>query len=619
MSVRSFARSLLAGAALAALAAAAPTYAQTGVAAPQVAQAAQNEEDAKLDRLLESFYQQTLDQNPNLRSRLGLPGDHSKWTPVTDEFERRQARIAAANLDRMRREIDESKLSPRARINYRLFAYTQQTQVEQAAFEGKTPNLTLINSPAVQMPTLLLNFHKIGSVKDAEDYIARLEAMPQQLADVLVGAEERKARGVVAPAFNFGPILASAGAVIKGKPFDQGPAPAPLLADFTTKVEKLDVPAAEKARLVAAAEQALTGKVGPAYRDFLTRVEALGKGVTANDGAWSLPDGADLYKARIKLYTTLPMEPEAIHKLGLKEVERIQGEIRKIMKQTGFKGDLQAFFTFLREDPQFVLPSTEEGRKTYITRATQVIDEMRGKLDAYFGVKPKSELQVKAVEAYREASAHGAFYEAPSLDGTRPATYYANMKDMKDLPLYELQTLAYHEGIPGHHMQIAIATEQTDVPKFRRFYNNSAYAEGWALYSEKLAKEMGVITDPYSDVGRLNAELFRAVRLVVDTGIHHKRWSREKALAYMNDNTANASGDNAREVERYINWPGQALAYKIGMLKIEELRAMAQKELGDRFDIRAFHDTILSQGAVPLTILEDMIKAHVAQAKAGKA
>jgi uncharacterized protein (DUF885 family) len=313
------------------------------------------------------------------------------------------------------------------------------------------------------------------------------------------------------------------------------------------------------------------------------------------------------------------MEPEAIHRLGLREVARIQGEIRQIMKRTGFKGDLQAFFTFLREDPQFLLPSTEEGRKIYITRATQVIDDMRGKLDAYFGVKPKSELQVKAVEAYREASAHGAFYEAPSLDGTRPATYYANMKDMKDLPLYELQTLAYHEGIPGHHMQIAIATEQTDVPKFRRFYNNSAYAEGWALYAENLAKEMGVITDPYSDVGRLNAELFRAVRLVVDTGIHHKRWSREKALAYMNDNTANAAGDNTREVERYINWPGQALAYKIGMLKIQELRAMAQKELGDRFDIRAFHDTILSQGAVPLTILEDMIRAHVAEAKAGRA
>lgn len=295
---------------------------------------------------------------------------------------------------------------------------------------------------------------------------------------------------------------------------------------------------------------------------------------------------------------------------------RIHDEMKAIMKKVGFKGDLQQFFAFMRDDPQFYYPDTAEGKAAYLAEATRIIDTMKSRLDELFIVKPKADMVVKAVEPFREQSAGKAFYEQPSMDGSRPGIYYANLYRMSGMPKYQMEALAYHEGIPGHHMQIAIAQELENVPKFRKFGGYTAYIEGWGLYTEFLPKEIGMYQDPYSDFGRLAMELWRACRLVVDTGLHDKKWTREQAIQYLVDNTPNSKGEAVNAIERYIVMPGQATAYTVGMLKLLELREKAKTALGDKFDIRQFHDVVLKNGAVPLDVLEQLVDQYIQSAKA---
>jgi uncharacterized protein (DUF885 family) len=315
--------------------------------------------------------------------------------------------------------------------------------------------------------------------------------------------------------------------------------------------------------------------------------------------------------------TTTDMSAEEIHNLGLSEVARIHDEMRTIMQAVGFDGDLQAFFTFMREDPQFYYPDTDEGRAAYLAKAVSIIDTMRARLDDIFVTKPKAEIIVKAVEPFREATAGKAFYQRPSLDGSRPGTYYANLYRMESMPTYQMEALAYHEGIPGHHMQGSIAQELENIPMFRKLGGYTAYSEGWGLYSEFIPKEMGFYADPYSDFGRLSMELWRAARLVVDTGLHDKRWTRQQAIDYLSENTPNSLSDATNAIERYIVMPGQATAYKIGMLEILRLRQHAQEELGDKFDLREYHDVVLANGAVPLSVLGDLVDEWIARKKEG--
>ncbi len=285
------------------------------------------------------------------------------------------------------------------------------------------------------------------------------------------------------------------------------------------------------------------------------------------------------------------------------------------MARVGFKGDLQAFFQHLREDPQFYYPTTPEGKDAYLKRATEIIETMKSRLDEFFTVKPKADLVVKKVEPFREKGSAGAFYERPAPDGSRPGAYYVNTIDMKGVPIFEMETLAHHEGIPGHHMQIAIAQELTGIPRFRKFGGNTAYIEGWALYAEYFPKEFGFYQDPYQDFGRLYDELLRAVRLVVDTGLHARKWTRAQVMDYFRKNTPNPERDIFTETNRYIVIPGQACAYKIGMLKILELREVAKKELGAKFDLREYHDLILKDGSLPMSLLEENVRAWIARKK----
>jgi uncharacterized protein (DUF885 family) len=289
--------------------------------------------------------------------------------------------------------------------------------------------------------------------------------------------------------------------------------------------------------------------------------------------------------------------------------------MREIMKQVKFEGSLQDFFLFMRNDDQFYYADSDEGRERYMTEAKDFIDKMEAKLPEYFGLTPKARMVVKRVEAFREQSAGKAFYQSPSKDGSRPGTYYANLFDMRSMPTYQMEALAYHEGIPGHHMQRAIAQELDGIPEFQKYVSFTAYTEGWGLYTEELGKDMGFYADPYSDFGRLAMELWRACRLVVDTGIHEMKWSREKAIQYLIDNTPNPEADSVKAIERYIAMPGQATAYMIGKIKIMELRDKAQAELGNKFDYRGFHDTVLKDGPVPLTLLEENVNKWIAASK----
>ena len=392
-----------------------------------------------------------------------------------------------------------------------------------------------------------------------------------------------------------------------------------MLADFTKKINTLskkegsELSDEKKAALIDAATLALTSSVKPAYQKLAAHLTELETKATTDDGIWKWKDGDEFYNVALKRTTTTDLTSEQIHEIGLKEVARIHDEMRTIKDKVNFDGDLNAFMQFMRDDDQFYYPNTLEGKARYLSEATALIDDMKGKLDEMFITKPKADLNVKAVEAFREQSAGKAFYQRPSEDGTRPGLYYANLYDMKAMPTYQMAALAYHEGVPGHHMQLAIQQELKGVPKFRKFGGYTAYIEGWGLYSEYLPKEFGAYQDPYSDFGRLAMELWRACRLVVDTGIHAKKWTREEGIAYYTDNTPNAVSDGVKMVERHIVMPSQATAYKIGMLKILELRAAAKVALGDKFDIREYHDEILKYGPLPLNEVEAKVDAWVAE------
>ena len=456
----------------------------------------------------------------------------------------------------------------------------------------------LYNYPVNQMfgthtgvASLLINQHRINSVKDAEDYVARLHNTVPYFEQLIDGLKARAAAGIVPPKFVFPHIIRDSKNIVTGAPFDDGEANT-LMADFSGKLDKLSeneeagLTDDKKASLLEAAEEALTTSFKSAYGNLVEYLTELETSANTDDGIWKWKDGNEYFNVALARTTTTDLTSDQIHQIGLEEVARIHGEMRAIKKAVAFEGDLSEFMQFMRDDEQFYYANETEGKDRYLSEATELIETMKGSLDDIFITKPKADVRVKAVEAFREQSAGKAFYQRPSEDGTRPGLYYANLYDMKAMPTYQMEALAYHEGIPGHHMQIAISQELKGIPKFRKFGSYTAYIEGWGLYSEYLPKEFGFYSNPYSDFGRLSMELWRACRLVVDTGIHAKKWTRQQGIDYYVSNTPNAESDAVKMVERHIVMPSQATAYKIGMLKILELRKAAQAELGDKFDIR---------------------------------
>jgi uncharacterized protein (DUF885 family) len=565
-----------------------------------------------LNDWFEAKFQEALARSPQYQSNLGVKTDYDKWDDPSEAAAMIDFKAEKAAVRELKRKFKFADLSPSDQLSYRLFENRFKRQEKAFAFRHNRYVFDQMNGAQSQLPAFLINIHRVTSKSDAVAYIKRLQGFDALMDGLIKEAQARARKGVMPPKWVYPYVISDSQNLIKGRPFDDGP-DTTLLDDFKKKAASLKLPAAEEAELVAQAETALKTSVLPAYTKLIAEMQRQEKMAGTNDGVWKFRDGAAYYKERLGFHTTTALTAEQIHQIGLDNVARIHGEMKAIMQKVNFTGSLQDFFRFVRTDAQFYYPNTEGGKNAYVAEATRLIDVMREKIPAYFGILPKAPMLVKRVEAFREKSAGKAFYSRPAPDGSRPGVYYANLYNAADMPKYEMEALAYHEGIPGHHLQLAIATELKDIPKFRAFGGYTAYSEGWGLYCEYLPKEMGFYSDPYSDFGRLAMELWRASRLVVDTGLHHKRWSRETAIQWLKDNTPNPDGDIVKAIERYIVYPGQATAYAIGMLEILKLRDMAKKKLGDKFDIRGFHDAILQSGAVPLDILAENINSFISQ------
>jgi uncharacterized protein (DUF885 family) len=559
--------------------------------------------DAELNTLVEEYFDSQLELSPMNATAIG----DSRFDDRLDEstspgYREKVFGIERAFLDRVRR-IDSSRLSPESRITYEIFV----SEREQALAGQKFPEEYM---PFNQMIGLPMDLALYGSgagpqpfktVPDYDRFIKRVKEFPRWADGAIALMRTGMSRGVTLPR----PVVVKM---------------VPQLREMVTPVDKSifwgpvtampeSFSAGDRKRITDTYTAVLQREVLPAYARLADFVERDYLPAARTTVGWSdLPDGAAWYRWRIRGATTMDMQPEEVHRLGLAEVARIRAEMLAVKEQVGFKGDLDAFFKYLEEDPKFYFTSEDELLGAY-RDVKRRIDALLPKLFSDF---PKADYEIRAVEPFRAASAAGASYQAPSADGTRPGIFYINTHNLRAQPRFGLETLSLHEAAPGHHFQIAIQQELTDLPRFRRFNNYVSYAEGWALYAESIGKELGVFTDPYQWYGRLADEMLRAMRLVVDTGLHAKGWSREQAIQYMLDNSSMAESDVTAEVERYIVWPGQALGYKLGQLHITALRAKAQAALGPAFDVRRFHSQVLRDGAVPMDVLTAKIDRWIA-------
>ncbi|WP_394192668.1 DUF885 domain-containing protein [Pseudoalteromonas atlantica] len=568
----------------------------------------------KANAFFEDTFNRDVMSSPVYQTYMGIKKDYDKWDDGSEEKALKDLQQTKDDLVALN-AINRDLLDESTKVSYDLKKQDLENSI--ADFKWRYHNYPVNQMFGVHsmIPAFMINQHQVSDLSDAKAYISRLNGVTTVIDQLIKDLETRADKGIIAPKFVFPHVIDSSKNIIVGAPFEKGE-DSTLLADFKRKVAALEIDQAQKDSLISDAEAALKSAIKPSYSKLINYLAQLEKRADDRDGAWKFPDGEAFYNNALARTTTTDLTAKEIHTIGLAEVSRIHDEMREIKDKVGFKGDLKAFMQFMKTDKQFYYPNTAEGKQRYLDEATAMIDNMKTRLDELFIVKPKADLKVKAVEAFREKAAGKAFYQQPAPDGSRPGIYYANLYDMEAMPTYQMEALAYHEGIPGHHMQIAISQELEGVPKFRKFGGYTAYIEGWGLYSELVPKEMGLYEDPYSDFGRLAMELWRACRLVVDTGIHEMKWTRQQGIDYYVNNTPNATSDGVKMVERHVVMPSQATAYKVGMLKILELREAAKVKLGDKFDIREFHDVVLKNGAVPLNVLENFVDQWVASKSA---
>lgn len=576
-------------------------------------------ESARLNAWFDAKYEEQLDFSPIRRTFLGEKKDYNKIDDLSEAGEDAQLEWMRAAAAEMKSSFDEHKLSAEAKESWNVWLYQLERAEEAAKFRRSNYIFTQMQGPQASLPQFLIVFHKVDDAADVDAYVARIGGVARGIEQLLERAKAGASAGARPPLFAYEGVIEQSRNVVSGAPFG-GAGDSPVWADVKTEIQTLEeagkIDAAKAEALREAARAALVEKLGPAYAALLAWFEADKENADAvATGVGKLQNGQAFYQERLAAHTTTDMTADEIHAYGLAEVERIHGEMNKIKEAVGFSGTLQDFFKFTREDDRFFFPNTDEGRQAYIDEASAHLDFINDRLPDYFGLLPKADLVVKRVEPFREQPGAAQHYFPGTPDGARPGVYYAHLSDMRAMPKHQLEVIAYHEGNPGHHMQISIAQELTGVPRFRTQADFNAYSEGWALYSELLAKEMGAYQDPYSDFGRLSTELWRAIRLVLDSGLHAKGWTEEQAVDYFVANSPSAEGAIRSEVRRYIVWPGQATAYKIGMHKILDLREKAKSELGDDFDIRGFHDAVLGGGAIPLSVLERRVDDWIAAQK----
>ncbi|MGB4858148.1 MAG: DUF885 domain-containing protein [Dokdonella sp.] len=529
-------------------------------------------------------------------------------SPAHEEQMSQRLKDGAATLA----SYDRSKLDDKGRLSYDVLEYFMKMQLEGDRFRHYNYPVNQMFGVQSSLPDFMVQQHQVNSAKDARNYIRRLDAFREKFAQVIEGLKLREAENIIPPQFTVEAVIEQM------RNFVVPPANENILyTSFREKLDKLpdgEVSLADREDLLKRIEASINGYVYPAYRDLTAYFEALQPKAQGNYGAWHLPDGDAYYAYAVRQHTTTDMTPEQVHQLGLSEVARIATEMDAILIAQGLtEGTIGERVQQLARQPEQMYPNTPEGKTAMLAEYQRILDDINGKLGPAFDIRPKLGVEVRAIPEMSEKTAPGAYYQRGAFDGSRPGVFYANMRDAGENPKFAMRTLAYHEGIPGHHFQISIAQELTGVPFFRKVLPFTAFSEGWALYSEQLAWEMGFQDAPLDNLGRLRDEMMRGVRLVVDSGIHYKHWTREQAIAYMMENTGMSETDVTAEIERYFVNPGQALAYKAGMLKILELRERAKLKLGDKFDIKQFHDVVLSNGALPMALLERVVDEWIAR------
>ncbi len=557
------------------------------------------------------FFEDRILHSPESATRLGRSEGMGEWSDLSDDGAIENVIRTQAWLDRLESEFDYDTLNEADQVSYLIFEEQANNTIEAVNFLRQQYAVTQMFPFPASSIRVLTQIHQVNSVSDAEAYISRLqnyEIALNQLAQVI---RDRTEFGTLPPGFVYPQVKAMVDAVLTGAPFDDGE-PSTLLADFTAKVGALDISQEEKDRLLS---EAIAAMVTPMRAGFENVSAALDEAIpltSHEDGVWQVPNGEAYYAYRARRFSESELSPAEIHEYGLSEVARIQGEMQAIMDEVGFEGSLHEFFAFVMAWEENYYPDTDEGRAQFIADSTTMTDQIMAATPEWFNLLPEAALEVRRIEQYRESVSPVAHYSSPALDGSRPGIYYANLLTMEDWPRHTMETITYHEAVPGHHFQNAIEQELEDVPDFRKhFFFSFAYGEGWGLYAEGLAREMGFFEDPYSEFGLLTSQLWRSVRLVVDTGIHHHHWTRSQAYDYMTANTALAEGVVRSETDRYVVWPGQALSYRMGSRRIYELRAHAQTSLGDEFDIRDFHDVVLGNGSVPMPVLERLVQSYI--------
>ncbi|MDP5060922.1 MAG: DUF885 domain-containing protein [Maribacter sp.] len=564
-----------------------------------------------LNKWFDDKYEEQLQMSPLGLTAQGRKDQYDKIDDLSKAAEEKELAWYTETTNELKEKFDYDKLNDADKTSYDLWVYQFETLKEGAKFENLDYVFDQMRGMHTRLPSYLINFHKVDSIADMNAYISRVKEVSRGIDQLVVRAKEQATAGNLPPKFAFTTVIAQTKSLKDGTP---------LLNDMNGKIDALvaseKITTEEATSLKEESVNVLKDYFSPSYEKLLAWLESeIENAEVAPTGVSRHENGKDFYNYRLKVFTTTGMTADEIHEIGLQEVARIKGEMMAIKEEVGFDGDLNAFFKFVNTDPQFFFPNTDEGRQGYLDESTKYLDDLTKKLPDYFGILPKAKLEVKRVEAFREQDGAPQHYSAGTPDGSRAGTYYAHLSDMSAMPKTTMEGVAYHEGNPGHHMQISIAQELEAVPKFRTQAGFSVYSEGWGLYSEALAKEMGGYQNPYYDFGRLVNEIWRAIRLVVDTGIHAKGWTEADAIKYFTENSSISQGAIVAEVQRYMVMPGQATSYKIGMLKIQELRKMAETELGDKFDIKGFHDTILGGGALPLNLLERRVKAWIASQK----
>lgn len=581
-------------------------------------------ETESLTDWLDVKYEESLQMSPLQLTALGRKDLYDKIDDMSEAGEDKELAFYAESVEELKQKFDYDELDAEDKASYDLWVYQYERLKKGKDFRRLNYVFSQMRGMHTGLPNILINFHKVDSVEDMNAYISRIEESGRAINQLVERAKLQGLEDVSPPKFTYETVIKQTKALIDGKPFTDGAKGSPLWNDMYAKIDSLAIKNkidAEKAdSLKLASEKALVEHFKPAYDSLLVWLEAeLALAEVAPTGVSRHENGAAYYDHMLQVSTTTELTADEIHNIGLKEVARIKEEMMAIKDQVGFEGDLTSFFKFINEDKQFFFPNTDEGRQAYLDESEKYLDAISEKLPEFFGILPKADLIVKRVEAFREQDGAPQHYFPGTPDGSRPGIYYVHLSDMNSMPKSTLEGVAYHEGNPGHHMQISIAQELESVPKFRTQSHYTAYSEGWALYSEALAKEMGGYENPYYDFGRLVNEIWRAIRLVVDTGLHSKGWTEADAIKYFTENSSISQGAIKAEVQRYMVMPGQATSYKIGMLKIQELRVKAEQELGDNFDIKGFHDTVLGGGAMPLEILERRVDAWIASQKSAVA